>query len=63
MQSQRHLSWRADRAESHQRTNGQVERMNRTIKEATGKRFHHDDHDQLRNHLANLISANNSGRE
>ena len=41
---------------------GQVERMNRTIKEATVKRFHYDDHDQLRNHLANFVSAYNFGR-
>ena len=41
---------------------GQVERMNRTIKEATVKRFHYDDHDQLRNHLANFINAYNFGR-
>ena len=41
---------------------GQVERMNRTIKEATVKRFHYDDHDQLRGHLADFISAYNFGR-
>lgn len=46
----------------HPWTNGQVERMNRTIKEATVKRFHDHDHDQLRNHLANFISAYNFGR-
>ncbi|MFM7444338.1 MAG: DDE-type integrase/transposase/recombinase, partial [Tabrizicola sp.] len=36
-------------------TNGQVERMNRTIKEATVKRFHYDSHDQLRTHLADFL--------
>jgi len=41
---------------------GQVERMNRTIKEATVKRFHYDDHDQLRGHRADFISAYNFGR-
>ena len=46
----------------HPWTNGQVERMNRTIKEATVKRFHYDDNDQLAQHLANFISAYNFGR-
>ncbi|MDI3337936.1 IS481 family transposase [Defluviimonas aestuarii] len=46
----------------HPWTNGQVERMNRTIKDATVKRFHYDDHDQLRQHLDNLIDAYNFGR-
>lgn len=46
----------------HPWTNGQVERMNRTIKEATVKRFHYDDHDQLRVHLADFIAAYNFGR-
>ena len=46
----------------HPWTNGQVERMNRTIKEATVKRFHYDDHDQLRQHLADFILAYNFGR-
>jgi transposase InsO family protein len=32
---------------NHPWTNGQVERMNRTIKDATVKRFHYDNHDQL----------------
>jgi len=35
---------------NHPWTNGQVERMNRTIKDATVKRFHYDSHDQLRTH-------------
>ena len=46
----------------HPWTNGQVERMNRTIKEATVKRFHYDDHVQLRRHLADFIDAYNFGR-
>jgi transposase-like protein len=46
----------------HPWTNGQVERMNRTIKEATVKRFHYDDHDQLRRHLADFVMAYNFGR-
>ena len=47
---------------NHPWTNGQVERMNRTIKEATVKRFHYDDHDQLRRHLADFITAYNFAR-
>lgn len=45
---------------NHPWTNGQVERMNRTIKDATVKRFHYDDHDQLRTHLADFMAAYNS---
>ena len=43
-------------------TNGQVERMNRTIKEATVKRYHYEDHDQLRTHLIDFINAYNYAR-
>jgi transposase InsO family protein len=43
----------------HPWTNGQVERMNRTIKEATVRRFHYDTHDQLRSHLADFVTAYN----
>ncbi len=46
----------------HPWTNGQVERMNRTIKEATVKRYHYDRHDQLENHLTDFINAYNYGR-
>ncbi|WP_066565796.1 IS481 family transposase [Snodgrassella sp. CFCC 13594] len=46
----------------HPWTNGQVERMNRTIKEATVKRFHYDDHAQLRQRLGDFIAAYNFGR-
>ena len=46
----------------HPWTNGQVERMNRTIKEATVKRYHYDSHDQLRQHLGDFVSAYNYAR-
>jgi transposase InsO family protein len=46
----------------HPWTNGQVERMNRTIKDATVKRFHYDDHNQLRRHMTVFIDAYNFGR-
>jgi len=46
----------------HPWTNGQVERMNRTLKEATVKRFHYDTHDQLRRHLDDFVNAYNFGR-
>jgi transposase InsO family protein len=46
----------------HPWTNGQVERMNRTIKEATVKRYHYDNHRQLQSHLADFINAYNYGR-
>jgi hypothetical protein len=41
--------------------NGQVERMNRTIKDATVKRHHYDSHDQFSRHLADFVSAYNFG--
>lgn len=36
--------------------------MNRTIKDATGKRFYKDNHDQLRIHCINFIAAHNFAR-
>jgi hypothetical protein len=39
-----------------------VERMNRTIKEATVKRYHYDSHAQLTAHLRDFINAYNYGR-
>ncbi len=47
---------------NHPWTNGQVERMNRTIKDATVKRFHYDNHEQLRVHLADFMAAYNFAR-
>ncbi len=46
----------------HPWTNGQVERMNRTIKEATVKRYHYDNHQQFEAHLENFVTAYNFGR-
>jgi transposase InsO family protein len=46
----------------HPWTNGQVERMNRTIKEVTVKRYHYDSHGQFEAHLADFVSAYNFGR-
>ena len=43
----------------HPWTNGQVERMNRTLKEATVRRYHYDSHDHLREHLASFLAAYN----
>ena len=42
---------------NHPWTNGQVERMNRTIKDATVRRFHYESHEQLRAHLADFLTA------
>jgi hypothetical protein len=44
---------------NHPWTNGQVERMNRTLKEATVKRYHYDSRDQLSEHLNNFVAAYN----
>ncbi len=46
----------------HPWTNGQVERMNRTIKDTTVRRFYYEGHDQLRQHLADFVAAYNFGR-
>ena len=46
----------------HPWTNGQVERMNRTLKEATVKRYHYGSHDELRAHLQLFLQAYNYAR-
>ena len=43
----------------HPWTNGQVERMNRRLKDATIKKYHYKDHDRLKKHLNNFIMAYN----
>ena len=47
---------------NHPWTNGQVERMNRTLKEATVKRYHYGSHDELRAHLQLFLQAYNYAR-
>src|SRR6267154_5807140 len=47
---------------NHPWTNGQVERMNRTLKEATVKRYHYDNHRRLQSHLADFLAAYNFAR-
>ena len=40
-------------------TNGQVERMNRTIKETTVKRYHYGSYDQLKEYLQTFLRVYN----
>jgi len=47
---------------NHPWTNGQVERMNRTLKDATVKRYHYENHDELRAHLQLFLDAYNHAR-
>jgi transposase InsO family protein len=42
---------------NHPWTNGQVERMNRTLTEATVRRYHYDTGRQLEQHLAAFLDA------
>jgi hypothetical protein len=42
--------------------NGQVERTNRTLKNATVRHYYYESHDQLRVHLGNFLAAYNSAR-
>jgi transposase InsO family protein len=46
----------------HPWTNGQVERMNRTIKDATVKRYYYQTHEQLKAHLQTFLMAYNFAR-
>jgi transposase-like protein len=47
----------------HPWTNGQVERMNRTIKDATVKQYHYDTVAQLKQHLYDFINAYNYAKK
>jgi transposase InsO family protein len=44
---------------NHPWTNGQVERMNRTLKEATVKKYHYQTHQHLKEHLQAFLTAYN----
>ena len=46
----------------HVPDNGQVERMNRTIKDATVRRYHYDSNGQLVRHLDDFVAAYNFAR-
>ena len=46
----------------HPWTDGQVERMNRTIEQATVRRCHDDRHAQLRRHLNDFVGTHNFAR-
>ncbi len=47
---------------NHPWTSGQVERMDRTIIEATVCRYHYENHDRLRAHLRTFLDAYNVAR-
>lgn len=47
---------------NHPWTNGQVERMNRTLKDATVKRHYYQSHDALKKHLHTFLMAYNFAR-
>ena len=49
--------WATQNGPRHPWTNGQIERMNRTIKDATVKRYHYASHDELRQHLQLFVDA------
>ena len=46
----------------HPWTSGQVERMNRTLKDATANRYHYVSHDDLRGHVQLFPDAYNHAR-
>jgi len=46
----------------HPWTNGQVEHMNRTLKEATVKRYYHETHERLRTRLGDFVTTYNFAR-
>jgi hypothetical protein len=43
----------------HPRTNGQAERKNRTVKDATVRTFHYDDLESLKTHMPSFVTAYN----
>uniref|UniRef100_UPI0023559428 IS481 family transposase n=1 Tax=Pseudoalteromonas sp. TaxID=53249 RepID=UPI0023559428 len=48
---------------NHPWMNGQVERMNRTLKEATVKKYHCKTHEELKKHLANFLDVYNFAKK
>lgn len=48
---------------NHPWTNGQVERMNKTLKAATIKRYHYADLDELQSHLQTFLAVYNNAKQ
>ena len=48
---------------NHPWTNGQVERMNRTLKEATVRKYHYQTHQHLKQHLHAFLNAYNFAKK
>ena len=46
----------------HPWANGQAERMDRTLKEATVRRYHYGSHAELREHLSSFLLAYNHAK-
>jgi transposase InsO family protein len=56
--AQNHIEYRLTKP-YHPWTSAQVERMNRTLKEVTVRRFHYATHEQLQQHLGQFLDAYN----
>ena len=59
--AQNHIEYRLTKP-YHPWTSAQVERMNRTLKEVTVRRFHYATHEQLQQHLGQFLDAYNFAR-
>ena len=60
--AQHHIEHRLTRIK-HPWTNGQVERMNRTLKENTVKKYHYTTFDELHQHIQSFLKAYNCAKK